>query len=51
MPNAGNFADLSFVIDSIHNSIRSKNSLPEIFIFVFTDYTAQTRKRLQAVCL
>ena len=51
MPNARNITELSFVIDSVHDSIRPKNDLANIAIGVFGNDSTQLWKFLQAVCL
>ncbi len=51
MPNARNLTDLSFVTDSVHDSIRPKNHLANIVSPIFGNDATQLWKFLEAVCL
>lgn len=51
MPNARNLTELSFVIDTIHDSIWSKNDLTNIVIRVFRDDTTGLGEFLKVLCL
>ena len=51
MPNASYLAELSLVINSVHDSIRPTDNLANIIVPVFGNDATQLWKFLQAVCL
>src|SRR6266498_1364556 len=51
MPNPCNLTELILVINSVHESIRTKNDLANIVIPIFGNNATQFRKCLQAFCL
>ena len=51
MPNARNLAEISLVINSVHNSVGPKNDFANILVPMLANSTARLWKFLQAVCL
>lgn len=51
VPNASDLAELSLVIYSVNNSIRSNDHLANVVDPIFGNDTTQLWKFLQAVCL
>ena len=51
MPNASNLAELSFVINSVNNSIWSKDDLANPITPIFGNNATELWKFLEAVCL
>ena len=51
MPDARNLADLSSVINSIDDSVRTKNDLANVWVLVFGNCTTEVGKALKAIGL
>ena len=51
MPNTRNLTELSFVVNSVHDSIRPKSDLANIVVIVFGNNTTQFWEILQTICL
>jgi hypothetical protein len=51
MPNARDLAELSLVIHSVHNAIRSKENLANVVTSIFRNDATEVWKFLQAIRL
>jgi hypothetical protein len=51
MPNANDLAELSVVIDSVHDAIRANEELANVIIAVFGNDATRLWKFLQPICL